>query len=333
MTRSLSYGALVTILAWATVVVTLASLFVGYAPIDVLAAFSDAVAGRDTLPALVLIDLRLPRALLGVTIGFTLGLAGAAMQGLFRNPLADPSIVGVSGGAALGAVIAFYSGLASLFILALPIGGILGAIVSAVTLYALAGRGAGTKTLILAGVTINSFTAALTTLALNLSTNPYAAYEVMFWLMGSLVDRSLPQFALVIVPMVAGWILLLSAAPALDALSLGEETAQSLGFDLSRVRIKLVAGTALAVGAAVAVSGAIGFLGLVAPHIMRPFVHHRPGRLLLVSGLTGAIGLVLADIGVRVAPFSPEIHLGVVMALIGAPFLFSLVGRSAREEG
>ena len=330
---AISYRALVLILSSITILVTLASLFVGYAPINVMAAFSDTVAGRETLPALVLIDLRLPRALLGATIGFTLGLAGAAMQGLFRNPLADPGIVGVSGGAALGAVIVFYSGLASLFILALPIGGIIGAILSAMMLYGLAGRGAGTKTLILAGVTINSFTAALTTLALNLSTNPYAAYEVMFWLMGSLVDRSMPQLVLVIVPMVAGWLLLLSAAPALDALSLGEETAQSLGFDLSRVRIKLVAGTALAVGAAVAVSGAIGFLGLVAPHIMRPFVHHRPGRLLLVSGLTGAIGLVLADIGVRILPFSPELHLGVVMALIGAPFLFSLVGRTAREEG
>lgn len=331
--KRLSYSSLIIVLALMTLGITLASLFVGYATIDVLSALKDAIAGRESVPALVLVDLRLPRALLGATIGFTLGLAGAAMQGLFRNPLADPGIVGVSGGAALGAVVVFYSGLASLFILALPIGGILGAVVSALMLYGIAGRGAGTKTLILAGVTINSFTAALTTLALNLSTNPYAAYEVMFWLMGSLVDRAMPQFYLVIGPMVVGWLLLLSSAPALDALSLGEETAASLGFDLNRLRIKLVAGTALAVGAAVAVSGAIGFLGLVAPHIMRPFVGHRPGRLLLASGFAGAIGLVLADIGVRIAPFTPEIHLGVVMALIGAPFLFSLVGRTAREEG
>ena len=331
--RAVSYSSLIAWLALVTLGVTLASLFIGYASINVFDAFSDTLSGRDTMPALVLMDLRLPRALLGAVIGFTLGLSGAAMQGLFRNPLADPGIVGVSGGAALGAVVVFYSGLASLFILALPIGGMIGAILSALLLYALAGRGAGTKTLILAGVTINSFTAALTTLALNLSSNPYAAYEVMFWLMGSLVDRSLPQFALVIVPMVIGWALLLSSSSALDALSLGEETATSLGFSLQQVRIKLVAGTALAVGSAVAVSGAIGFLGLVAPHIMRPFVGHRPGRLLLASGFAGAIGLVLADIAVRLLPFTPELHLGVVMALIGAPFLFSLVGRTAREEG
>lgn len=333
MTRMRSHHILIVVLACLAVAVTTASLFVGYASVNVNEAIGDVLAGRETIATLVLIDLRLPRALLGATIGFTLGVAGAAMQGLFRNPLADPGIVGVSGGAALGAVVMFYSGLAGLFILALPIGGILGAILSALLLYGIAGRGAGTKTLILAGVTINSFTAALTTLALNLSTNPYAAYEVMFWLMGSLVDRSLPQLALVIGPMIAGWILLLSSSRALDALSLGEETATSLGFDLDRLRIKLVAGTALAVGAAVAVSGAIGFLGLVAPHIMRPFVQNRPGQLMLASGLTGASGLVLADIGVRLLPFTPELHLGVVMALIGAPFLFSLVGRSAREEG
>lgn len=331
--RAISYSPLILVLAVVSACVTIASLFVGYAAINVFDAISDLLAGRNTMPALVLMDLRLPRALLGAAIGFTLGLAGAAMQGLFRNPLADPGIVGVSGGAALGAVIVFYSGLASLFILALPIGGIIGAIMSACLLYGIAGRGAGTKTLILAGVTINSFTAALTTLALNLSTNPYAAYEVMFWLMGSLVDRSMPQFVLVIVPIIIGCALLLSSAKALDALSLGEETAASLGFDLQTVRIKLIAGTTLAVGAAVAVSGAIGFLGLVAPHIMRPLVGHRPGRLLLASGFAGAIGLVLADMAVRLLPFTPEIHLGVVMALIGAPFLFSLVGRTAREEG
>lgn len=331
--RAIPYTSLLLVLACVAICATLASLFVGYASINVFDAVSDVLAGRDTMPALVLMDLRLPRALLGAVIGFTLGLAGAAMQGLFRNPLADPGIVGVSGGAALGAVVVFYSGLASLFILALPIGGVIGAIISAFLLYGIAGRGAGTKTLILAGVTINSFTGALTTLALNLSTNPYAAYEVMFWLMGSLVDRSMPQFALVIGPIILGCALLLSSAKALDALSLGEETANSLGFNLQMLRIKLVAGTALAVGAAVAVSGAIGFLGLVAPHIMRPLVGFRPGRLLLASGVAGAIGLVLADMTVRLLPFTPELHLGVVMALIGAPFLFSLVGRSAREEG
>jgi iron complex transport system permease protein len=307
----------------------LVSLSVGYARLDMVGALADALAGRDTLGALILEQLRLPRAALGATIGFSLGLAGAALQGLLRNPLADPGVVGVSGGAALGAVVVFYSGLAGAFALALPLGGVVGAIVAALALYALAGRGAGVMTLILAGVTINAFAGALTSLALNLSPSPYAAYEIMFWLMGSLADRSLPQLALPL--MVVGWALLLASAPALDALSLGEDTAASLGFDLTRLRAQLVAGTALAVGAAVAVSGAIGFVGLVVPHLLRPLVGHRPGRLLLASGFGGAIVLCAADVAVRLIPVHPELKLGVVTALIGAPFLFGLIDRLRKE--
>lgn len=310
---------------------TIASLVVGYVHLDILAAVSDVAHGRASLPASVLLQLRAPRAILGCAVGFSLGLTGAAMQGLLRNPLADPGVVGVSGGAALGAVVAFYSGLAGAFALALPLGGIAGAVFAALALYGLAGRGAGTMTLILAGVTINSFAGALTALALNLSPNPYAAFEIMFWLMGSLTDRSLPQVWLTLPLMLAGWALLLSSAPALDALSLGEDTASSLGFDLARLRLTLIAGSALAVGSAVAVTGAIGFVGLVVPHVLRPFVGHRPGRLLLVSGFGGAIVLLAADIAVRLLPFHPELKLGVVTALVGSPFLFGLIDRLRRE--
>jgi iron complex transport system permease protein len=318
-------------LAALALIAALISLGVGYTRLDVLGALADALAGRDTLGALILEQLRLPRAALGATIGFSLGLAGAALQGLLRNPLADPSVVGVSGGAALGAVVVFYSGLAGAFALALPLGGVAGAIVAALALYALAGRGAGVMTLILAGVTINAFAAALTALALNLSPNPYAAYEIMFWLMGSLADRSLPQLGLALPLMAVGWALLLASAPALDALSLGEDTAESLGFDLTRLRAQLVAGTALAVGAAVAVSGVIGFVGLVVPHLLRPLVGHRPARLLLASGFGGAIVLCAADVAVHLIPVHPELKLGVVTALIGAPFLFGLIDRLRRE--
>ncbi len=279
----------------------------------------------------MLVELRLPRALLGCFVGFTLGLAGAAMQGFLRNPLAEPGVVGVSGAAALGAVAAFYSGLSSVVALALPIGGIAGAALGVLLLYALAGRGAGTMTLILAGVAVNSFAAALTSLALNLSPNGFAALEIVYWLMGSLIDRSLPQVWLATPFMAAGWLLLLLAAPALDALSLGEPTARSLGFDMRRLRLQLVGGAALSVGAAVAVSGAIGFIGLVAPHVLRPFVGHRPGRLLLVSGLGGAALLLVADTAARLLPIRPELKLGVITALIGAPFLFHLVYRLRRE--
>ncbi|THD48323.1 MAG: iron ABC transporter permease [Bradyrhizobium sp.] len=309
----------------------LVSLGVGYARLDIGAAIADALAGRDSVAALVLEQLRLPRAALGAAVGFSLGLSGAALQGLLRNPLADPGVIGVSGGAAFGAVLVFYSGLAGAFALALPLGGVAGAILAATALYVLAGRGAGMMTLILAGATISAFAGALTALALNLSPNPYAVYEITFWLMGSLADRSLPQLWLALPLMLAGWALLLASAPALDALSLGEETAMSLGFNLARLRAQLIAGTALAVGAAVAVSGAIGFVGLFVPHLLRPLVGHRPGRLLLVSGFGGAIALTLADVAVRLIPVHPELKLGVVTALIGAPFLFALIDRLRRE--
>lgn len=331
MTASPPYAALVAALALATLAAFVASVTIGYAEIDLGGALSDLGAGKDSLGALVLAELRLPRAIMGAFVGFSLGLAGAAMQGLLRNPLADSGVIGVSGAAAFGAVMAFYSGLSASFGLALPIGGILGAGVAVAALYVLAGRGSATMTLILAGVAINSLAGALTALALNLSPNPYAAMEVMFWLMGSLADRSMAHVQLATPLLLAGWIMILASGPALDALTLGEDTATSLGFDMGRVRLLLIAGTALAVGASVAMAGAIGFVGLVVPHLLRPLVGGRPGPLLLVSGLGGAALVLLADIGVRAVGVRPELKLGVVTALIGAPFFLSLLWRLRRE--
>ncbi|MFD1704334.1 FecCD family ABC transporter permease [Methylopila henanensis] len=308
-----------------------ASLAIGYAPLDLGRAMADALAGHASLEALVFTELRLPRALMGALAGFSLGLAGAAMQGLLRNPLADAGVIGVSGAAALGAVLAFYSGLSSAFALALPVGGVLGAALAVAALYGLAGRGSATMTLILAGVAINSLAGALTSLALNLSPNPYAALEVMFWLMGSLADRSMAHVTLILPLLVVGWGLILACGPALDALTLGEDTATSLGFHMGRVRAMLVIGTALSVGATVAVTGAVGFVGLVVPHILRPLVGGRPGRLLLASGLGGAVLVLGADIAVRAIGVRPELKLGVVTALIGAPFFLSLLWRLRRE--
>lgn len=308
-----------------------ASLSVGYAPLPLAQAIADAVSGHASLPALVLMELRLPRALLGALVGFSLGMAGAAVQGLMRNPLAEPGVIGISSAAALGAVAAFYSGLSATIALALPLGGIAGALLATLVLFILLGRGASTMTLILAGVSLNSFAGAATALALNLAPNPYAALEIVFWLMGSLADRSMSHVWLALPLMLLGWALMASTAPALDALSLGEETAASLGFDLGWLRARLIGGTALAVGSAVAVTGAIGFVGLVVPHLLRPLVGHRPGRLLIASGLGGAILVLAADLGVRLLPVRPELKLGVVTALIGAPFLFALVQRLRRE--
>ncbi|PTM39787.1 iron ABC transporter permease [Bosea sp. 124] len=331
MTARPSYSGLVALLAIAVLAMAGISIGVGYARLDLGAALSDALAGRQSLSTLVLVELRLPRALLGALVGFSLGMAGAAMQGLLRNPLAEPGILGISSAAAFGAVVAFYSGFAGLFALALPLSGIAGAMLATLLLYGFVGRGAGTMTLILVGVAINSFAGAMTSLALNLAPNPYAALEIVFWLMGSLADRSLTHVWLVLPLMLLGWALLLSSGPALDGLTLGEDTARSLGFDLARLRARLIAGAALSVGSAVAVTGAIGFVGLVVPHILRPFIGHRPGKLLLVSGLGGAILTLAADTALRLLPIRPELKLGVVTALIGAPFLFSLIHRLRRE--
>jgi iron complex transport system permease protein len=321
------YAALIALLVVLVIAFFVASLAVGYAPLALPQAFRDAVSGQGTLAALVLTELRVPRALLGALVGFSLGIAGAAMQGLLRNPLAEPGITGVSGAAALGAVIVFYFGLAGTVPFALPLGGIAGAIVATFLLYGLAGHGAGTMTLILAGVAINSFAGALTSLALNLSPNPFAVAEIVFWLLGSLADRSLSTVWLVLPLMLAGWTLLILTGPALDSLTLGEDTAKSLGFNLGRLRLMLIAGTALSVGSAVAVAGAVAFVGLVVPHLLRPLVAHRPGRLLFVSGLGGAALTLAADTLVRWLPIRPELKLGVVTAIIGAPFLFNLIYR------
>lgn len=323
----LSYGTSLVLLALSSLALTVVSLMIGETSLNILAALADLIHGREGLASLIFLELRLPRAILGFLTGFSLGITGAAMQGLLRNPLAEPGVMGVSGASALGAVIVFYSGLAGIISFALPLGGFAGAVVASIILYALAGRGAGTMTLVLAGVAINSLAGALTALALNLSPNPFAAMEIVFWLMGSLTDRSLSDVALVIAPMMFGWALLLMSAPALDALSLGEEVAQSLGFNLRRLRVQLIAGTALAVGSAVAVTGVVGFVGLVVPHFVRPLAHRKPSRVLLLSGFTGAILTLCADIGLRLLPIQPELNLGVVTALIGAPFLFVLIQR------
>jgi iron complex transport system permease protein len=309
----------------------LLSMAVGRASIDFIDVLLAVARGELTPETLVFTELRLPRALLGVLVGASLGLAGAAMQGLLRNPLAEPGIIGVSGCAAFGAVVAFYSGLSLLIPLALPLGGVAGALLAVVLLYVLAGAHSNTLTLILAGVAINAMAAALTALALNMSPNPFAALEIVFWQMGSLADRSMEHVWLCLPLMAVGWILLLSAGSALEALTLGETAAQSLGIDLKRTRLRIIVGVALAVGGAVAVSGVIGFIGLVVPHLLRPFVGYNPARLLPVSAVGGAGLLLAADVLIRVLPTGVELKLGVVTALVGAPFFLYLVHRLRRE--
>jgi iron complex transport system permease protein len=329
MIRSRSLRAY-AVLALIVCVLFVSSLLAGHAALPLGYLILEPPNAGTEMVRTILFEIRLPRAILAVLVGAALGLSGAALQGFLRNPLADAGIIGVSASASLGAVLALYSGLAAGFMLALPLGGLLGAGLSIALIYMLAGRDASMLTLILAGVAVNSFAGALTALVLNLAPNPYAVLEIVFWLLGSLADRSFDHVWLALPFILAGGAWLLTTARALDALSLGEDAAQSLGFSLARLRLAVIGGTALCVGAAVAVSGAIGFIGLVVPHLLRPLAGQRPGALLGLSALGGAALLLAADIGVRLIPTQAELKLGVVTALIGGPFFLWLLLRTRR---
>ncbi|MBO9518793.1 MAG: iron ABC transporter permease [Porphyrobacter sp.] len=306
----------------------LLSLGTGRVSLDPAVLAGSLFEPKPNLPWLILSELRMPRTVLAVLAGATLGLAGATLQGLLRNPLAEPGLLGVSPGAALGAVIAIYFGLSGTFALATPILGIAGALAAA-SLTLAAGRG-GTLTMILAGVAVSGLMGAGLSLALNFAPNPYAAYEMTIWMLGSLADRDWSQVLLAAPFILAGWLCLALTARDLDALTLGEAQAQSLGIDLSRTRFLALAGTALSVGAATAVTGAIGFIGLLAPHLVRPFVGHQASRVLLPSALFGAILLLFADVATRIIPTDQEVKLGVLTSLVGTPFFFWLVARLRR---
>ncbi len=322
-----------TLVLCATVAALLtASLVIGYTELSVGDALLGLIGVGEPSHIIIARELRLPRALLAAAVGAALGLCGAALQGLLRNPLAEPGNIGVTSGAALGAVIMLYFGFASASIWALPAGAMAGAGLVVVLIFVLASTEGNTTALILAGVAISSIAMALTALAMNLSPNPWALGEIVFWLMGSVRDRSMADVALSLPFIIFGAGLILTTARGLDALVLGEETANSLGVNLISVRIRIILGTAMAVGAGVAVSGAIGFVGLIVPHILRPFTGHVPSRLLLPSALGGAALLLLADIGVRLLTnvTGSELYLGVFTALIGGPFFIYLILRIRR---
>ncbi|HWA69595.1 MAG TPA: iron ABC transporter permease [Rhizomicrobium sp.] len=285
----------------------------------------DLLSPHDSLAGLILYDIRLPRTVLALIVGMVLGLSGAVLQGFTRNPLAEPALLGVSTGAALGAVIAIYFGLTALSPVTGPLMGMVGALGACALTFAL-GRN-GTVALVLAGAAVSSLTAAGIALALNFAPNPYAAYEIMSWLLGSLADKSWTQVLLVAPFVVAGAGLLALTGRALDALALGEAQARSLGVNLTGLAALVVAGTALSVGAVTSVAGAIGFIGLVAPHLVRPFVGYSPRRVLLPAALTGALLLLCADIAARLIHTNPELRLGVFTSLLGTPFFFWLVTR------
>jgi iron complex transport system permease protein len=282
------------------------------------------------LAGLIVLDLRLPRAVLACIAGGALGLSGAVLQGFTRNPLAEQGLLGVSAGASLGAVIAIYFGMTAVFEFTAPMMGLAGALGANALTFAL-GRNGGTVTFVLAGAAVSGLAGALIAVALNLAPSPYAAYEIMTWLMGSLSDQSWNHVVLVLPFVIVGCAMLLCTSQGLDALSLGEIQAESLGINLKRLRLWVLLGTGLAVGATTSVTGAIGFIGLIAPHLIRPLVGSRPRRIMVPAALLGALLLLSADIATRLIRIGPEIKLGVLTSLIGTPFFFWLVVRMRKN--
>ena len=293
--------------------------------------------GLDANATLILMELRLPRAVLAVTIGAGLGAAGAAMQGYLRNPLADPGLFGIAPMAALGAVVSFWTGA----VWALPIAALMGAGAAMVLLALIAGRnvtdgragaGGGIALFTLAGLMVASLAGALTAFAITMSPSAFAMSQIVMWLNGALTDRSWGDVWIAAPLTIAGVAVLVGAGRGLDALTLGEATARSLGMDPRRLLIVLVIGVGLTVGSGVAVAGIIGFVGLIVPHLVRPLTDRMPSSLIIPSALAGAVLVLVADCAVRVLPFVTELRLGIALSLIGAPFFLWLLIKLRRGQ-
>ena len=313
----------------AAVLFALSSL-VGTAALPLSDALAALIGQGDERVRAIVWELRLPRAVAAFAVGAALGLAGAALQGLLQNPLAEPGVLGVSAFSALGAVIAIFFGFAAVNSFAVPVAAILGAGVATLLLVFAAMRGAGSVTLLLIGIGISSFAGALMSLALNMAPNPYSLADLVNWMMGSVANRSWADILLAAPGWVIGAALIFVAGPGLRALSFGDETAASLGADPRQIRLMVIGGTSLLTGASVATAGTIGFVGIVAPHVIRPFVRHDPQRLLVPSALLAGIILMVADIAIRVLPFQQELKLGVAAALVGGPVFIWIAARLGR---
>jgi iron complex transport system permease protein len=308
------------------------------APIRVAAGLLGLGAGPEALADQVIVrEIRLPRALAAWMVGAALGASGAALQGLLRNPLAEPGVLGVSAAAALGAVATLVFGAAGLPLIlapwALPLAAVAGAMIATALLAAAAARLRSVVTLILVGVGLSSFCAALMSLLMNLAPNPFTLAEMINWMLGSVANRSMADLGFAAPFMALGAWALAARRRDLTALTLGEEAAAGVGADLPRTRIMVVVGAGLLTGAAVALAGAIGFVGIVAPHLVRPLVGHDPARALLPSAMLAGAILVLADIGVRLAPGAAELNLGVLAALLGAPAFAWIAARRSGRHG
>lgn len=310
---------LVPALALACALTAFFACLLGSTPLPADRVFAAMFGGADAADRLVIWAIRLPRALAAFLAGAMLGISGAALQGLLRNPLAEPGVLGVSASASLVATSAIFFGAVAANPWFLPLAAILGAVIATGLLALAAIRTQSVVTLILVGVGLSSFAGAAMSLMMNLAPNPFSLTEMINWMLGSVANRSFDEIGLAFPFMVAGVLILLFSGRGLSALTLGEEAASGLGLNLRRQRILTVLGAGLATGASVALAGAIGFVGIVAPHIIRPLVRHDPARSLVPSALLAGLILMIADIFVRLAPSQNELKLGVVAALIGAP--------------
>ncbi len=324
-------GALSALLLLLLIGLMLASLTIGYVPITLPRLMSAAFGLSDPASDIIVQQLRMPRMLLATLVGASLGGAGAVIQGLLHNPLAEPGTLGIGSAASLGAVIAIYFGLVGLFPLWLPICAMAGAGAATLILLMIARGGASTLTMILVGSGIQGIAVALTSLAMNLSPNPWAVSEIAMWMLGSVRDRTFAEVQLAAPFILIGLLALVAAAPSLDLLSLGEDTARSLGLNVAKLRAVAIIGTSLAVGAGVAVTGSVGFVGLMMPHLIRPLVGQVPSRLVLPSIVGGGALVLAADILVRTIAVGPELQLGVVTSLVGTPFFVYLVLHLRKE--
>ncbi|UIJ47159.1 iron ABC transporter permease [Sphingomonas cannabina] len=321
---------LILLLVLACLAALVAACFLGSVPLPAPRLLAALTGGGDMGDRLVVWAIRLPRALAALLAGAALGMSGAALQGLLRNPLAEPGVLGVSASAALTATVALYYGLAGAWLFALPLASIIGALAATALIAGVALRTSSVTTLILVGVGLSSFAGSVMALLLNLAPNPFTLTDMVNWTLGSVANRSFDEIGAAAPFLVLGGAILLATRRGLSALMLGEEAAAGIGLDLRRQRIAVVLGAGLLTGGSIAIAGAIGFVGIVAPHLVRPWVDHDPARSLVPSALLAGLFLVLADIGVRLIPTANELRLGVVAALVGAP-LFVLI--AARRRG
>lgn len=319
------------VLCVALVIAAVGSLLFGRTDMTIIDVINGLMGTNDNPINIIVRELRLPRVILGIVIGAAMGVSGAALQGVLRNPLADPGVVGVSASAALGAVIAIHLGLATIWPLFIPIFAMTGALVATFILFIISARESSVLMLILVGIGISSLAMAAISLVMNMADTPMSIRDMIMWMLGSLENRTVSDLQLALPFILLGWLMMINIGQGLNALSVGEDTAKTMGIDIKGLKLRVVVGSAVSVGAAVAVCGSIGFVGLVVPHMVRALICNEPGRILLPSALMGGLLLTLADVVTRIPFFSTDLRLGVVTSLIGAPAFLYIIYKTRKN--